>query len=322
MVVENIHSLLLIGAGQLGSRYLQGLMSFENPLVITVVDPSEESLVIARERLSQVHCPADHVVEFATSLEAAPRFVDLALVVTPAHCRARVVTELASRLQIKAWILEKVLAQSCEQLDQIEQSLLGNCQVWVNTPRRLMDWHQEIRSQLLPTGPAPLKVRVSGGSWGLACNAIHFIDLVAWWTQASVRSVDSAGLWNWIDSKRVGFNEVFGTLRVSYSDGSELELCCHSGTESMQATVVSPQGEWVIEESCGRVIGPAGQHLHGELSFQSALTGPLVKQILDENCCDLPSLAEATAQHRHLLAALLMHWNHSHGCQDSVVPIT
>jgi hypothetical protein len=261
-------------------------------------------------------------VQFSTSLKDVPQRLDLALVVTPAHCRARVVADLASRHQVKAWILEKMLAQSCEQLDQIEQCLAGNNQVWVNTPRRLMAWHQSIRAQLLPGGPSPLQVRVLGGSWGLACNAIHFIDLVGWWTQASVQSVNPSGLGQWAQSKRAGFHEVFGSLWVTYTDGSELELCCHSGREPVQISVVTPQGAWLIEESAGKCTGPAGQQLHGQVIFQSALTAPLVKQILQEGRCDLPTLAESTAQHRPLLSSLLTHWNQSQGCQDSIVPIT
>lgn len=320
--VLSMSNILLIGAGQLGSRYLQGLAAIEDPVAITVVDPFEDSLSVAKERLAQVPTASAHVIEFCTTLNNVQQRYDLVFVVTPAHCRAHVVTELASEHHVNAWILEKVLAQNCEQLDLIEQALVGNSQVWVNTPRRLMGWHQSIRSQLFPAGPAPLRVRVHGGSWGLACNAIHFIDLVAWWTQASVQSMNPSGLGQWAQSKRAGFHEVSGSLWVTYADGSELELCCHSGTEPVQISVVAPKGAWLIEESAGKCTGPAGQQLHGQLSFQSALTAPLVEQILQEGRCDLPKLGESTAQHRPLLSALLTHWNQSQGCQDSIVPIT
>ena len=319
--MRNVH-ILLVGAGHLGSRYLQGLAVLEDPVSVTVVDPSELSLSVARERLAQVPQAFVHAVKFSTSLDDLPQHLDLAMVVTPAHCRARVVTELAREYQVNAWILEKVLAQNCEQLDQIQQALAKNDRVWVNTARRAMVWHQVIRAQLLPEGPAPLQVRVSGGSWGLGCNAIHFIDLVAWWNQSSVQSVNADGIEDWLQSKRAGFQEFNGTLLVSYIDGSELELCCHSGHESVQITVATSNGEWVIEESAGLVTGPCGQLIHGQLTFQSALTAPLVKQILQEGRCDLPTFAESTAQHRPLLVALLQHWNKNQGCQDSIVPIT
>ncbi len=315
-------SVLLIGAGQLGSRYLQGLAALEYPLAITLVDPSEASLAVARERVAQVQPAASHDVQFATTLEAAPQLLDLALVVTPAHCRARVVHEIASRYQVKAWILEKVLAQSCEQLDQIERALPNSNRVWVNTPRRLMGWHQAIRAQLLPDGPVPLQVRVAGGSWGLACNAIHFIDLVAWWTQAQVQSVSADGLDGWADSKRAGFQEVFGRLLVHYSDGSVLELSCLPDTQPAVITVETPQASWRLEEAAGVATGPAGQHLQGQLSFQSALTAPLVAQILQDGHCALPTLTESVDQHRPLLEALLEHWNRSQNRHDLSVPIT
>lgn len=315
-------SVLLVGAGQLGSRYLQGLSGVDRPLSITVIDPSSESLDVARQLLSEVTPVASHEVRFSTSLQDVPQQLDLALVVTPAHCRARLVSDLASRHQVKAWILEKLLAQNGPQLDQIVQALLGNSQVWVNTPRRLMAWHQLIRSQLLPNGAAPLQVRVSGGSWGLACNAIHFIDLVAWWSDASVQVVNADGLGDWVQSMRAGFQEICGTLRVIYADGSQLSLCCHAGSEPLQIFVVTEEGEWLIEESAGRVTGPDGQQLQGNLEFQSVLTAPLVMQILEKGHCGLPTLDESTSQHRSLLASLLKHWNESQGCQDSTVPIT
>ena len=316
--------ILLIGAGQLGSRYLQGLVAHEDSLAITVVDPSDASLAVARDRLAQVEPAASHDVQFATSLEAASPELDLALVVTPAHCRARVVEEIAHRHQVKSWILEKVLAQSCVQLDQIEQSLSGNGQVWVNTPMRIMDWHKSIRASMLPKGSLPIYAHVEGGSWGMGCNAIHYIDLVSWWTNASVASVDTDKLEVWTKSKRPGFQEVFGHLLVAFTDGSILKLSCDHGDNPLCISVNTntSNGCWSIEESTGKALGPCGQVVQGCLTFQSALTAPLVKQILCNNNCDLTTLEESISQHQYLLKALLDHWNLSQGRIDSAVPIT
>ena len=315
-------SVLLVGAGQLGSRYLQGLAAIQDDLTITVMDPSEDSLAFARHRLEQVSMTTTRQITFTTSLQDVPNELDLALVATPAHCRARVVSDLSSSRQIKAWILEKLLAQSCRQLNQIQHALLTNSQVWVNTPRRLMSWHQLFRSHMLRDDHDSLQVRVTGGSWGLACNSIHFIDLVSWWTQASVNSVNGNRLGEWVESKRPGFYEVFGTLIVTYSDGSELELFCKSVPEPLQITVETEQGKWLIDESAGCITGPANKRFEGQLSFQSELTAPLVKQILQEDHCELPTLPESIVQHRPLLSALHQHWIQCQGCQDSTVPIT
>ena len=176
--------IVLVGAGQLGSRYLQGLVAVDIPLSINVVDPSFASLTVARERLSQVSQASEHAVQFSTNYNYVPEKIDLALIVTPAHCRARVVADLASQCHVKTWILEKVLAQSSDQLDQINQVFTSNCQVWVNTPRRLMAWHRQSVLSLCLLGQ-PIAGVCRRWALGLACNAIHFIDLVSWWTQSA-----------------------------------------------------------------------------------------------------------------------------------------
>ena len=77
-----------------------------------------------------------------------------------------------------------------------------------------------------------------------------------------------------------------------------------------------------LEEALGKAVGPSGQAIAGQLTFQSSLTAPLVEQILATGHCDLPSLSNSAAQHRPLLNALLQHWNHSQSREDLAVPIT
>jgi hypothetical protein len=156
----------------------------------------------------------------------------------------------------------------------------------------------------------------------LACNSIHFIDLVSWWTGAILVSVDGRGLGDWHPSKRAGFQEVCGSLDLNFSDGTSLELSSNQSVLPLRIEVDTPEGSWLIEEAAGKAVGPYGQKIVGQLSFQSALTAPLVDRILSTGCCDLPTLEESAAQHRPLLQALLEHWNCSQGRQDFSVPIT
>ena len=313
---------LLVGAGQLGSRYLQGLAGVDRQLTITVVDPSSASLDVARQRLAEVRPTTAHEVRFSSFLDEVPKRFDLALVATPASCRPVVVDAITARHEVDAWILEKVLAQSAQQVEQIEKTFSGRTRVWVNTPRRLMGWYQAIKDRLIAGGPAVLKVRVSGGHWGLACNSIHFIDLVSWWTGAKVDCIDGCGLGGWQPAKRSGFQEVFGSLGVDFRDGSSLELSCNQSDAQLMIEVETPAGTWLIQEAAGKAVGPSGQEIAGQLTFQSALTAPLVEQILNAGRCELPTLADSSAQHRPFLDALLQHWNRSQSRDDLAVPIT
>ena len=46
--------ILLIGAGQLGSRHLQGLLKFQKKQFIYVLDRSEDSLTVAKKRAAEI----------------------------------------------------------------------------------------------------------------------------------------------------------------------------------------------------------------------------------------------------------------------------
>ena len=314
--------ILVVGCGNLGLRYLEGLAKLEEKMVLTICDEKNTAFNQAEKILKNLKYPYCDSIEFKTSLSDIRGNFDLALVITPANCRVAVVEEIYNSCDVNAWVLEKVLAQSVEQLDSLDRNLSINKKVWVNTSRRLMPWHKNISTQLAINNNYPLKVIVSGGSWGLACNAIHFIDLVTWWSKSSVQHVNCQGLRSWSKSKRAGFHEAFGSIMVRFDDGSELELGCDSSDETTRIAISNPTGEWLIEESSGMFTDPYGKKLRGRINYQSELTAPLVQEILNEGTCGLPSLTESLTQHRPLLSSLLSHWNQHHGIQDSVVPIT
>ena len=185
-----------------------------------------------------------------------------------------------------------------------------------------MEWHHNIRSQLCSKSKNAMNVQVTGGEWGLACNSIHFIDLVSWWTGSEVDYVNGDSLRHWKPSKRSGFQEVLGGLKVIYRDGSLLEILCDQSNANLNIKGDTPEGCWLIDELSGKTFGPSGQKILGRLDYQSSLTAPLVMQILATGQCRLPSLKESAAQHRPYLDTLLSHWNHSQGLNDLVAPIT
>ena len=55
-----MHQIAIIGAGQLGSRHLQGLAKLQLPCQVHVVDPSPKSLEVARQRFAETP-PSPHV---------------------------------------------------------------------------------------------------------------------------------------------------------------------------------------------------------------------------------------------------------------------
>jgi len=315
--------ILLVGAGNLGIRYLQGMSDISVPVAITVVDPSRESLNAAKQMWARSSGTlARRKLQLSKDLRAIETVIDLVVVTTTADVRADVVRRIAEKSTVHYWILEKVLAQSVEQISQISACVVGSEKCWVNMPRRIMPWHNEIRSHL--RGRGPLHVTRVGSNWGLACNGVHFIDLVSWWTSESPTSIGTSNLEKeWFPSKRPGFYEVNGSIEVDYSLGTRLTLTSDTGLNDSELRVSLSSGEeWTIDEAKGVARSSNNIEIRGEMVYQSNMTRSLVEGILISNKCGLTGLGDAVVMHDILLKELGRHYNQYSGSYMGVLPIT
>ena len=315
-------TILISGAGQLGSRYLQGLANCRMPLRIYVQDIYEASLGRAEQRWNEALGPeSHHDASFHSSFESLPRQLDVAVVATTADVRPRVVDNIASLSAVRFWVLEKVLAQNETGLDQIVAHVKGASGAWVNTPRRMMTWHQQIKANLGLS--RPVKLSVEGSGWGMACNAVHFFDLLAWWAGEKLLDVGTGRLDpHWIKSKRPGNWEVMGTLEARFSGGSHALLSA-SGSDGFPILKVNDGHlTWLVNEAEGRAQRSDGIEISGRNAYQSEMSAGLVETILENGDCELPTLEESTALHRVFIHAMLAHWRQAGNPAASFVPIT
>lgn len=310
---------LIAGAGQLGSRYLQGLSKCAESMDIYVFDPSLESLVRARARWDEMQSDVAHEVQYLHSLTALPHSIDLAIVATTADVRAAVVTEIVSYTDVTYWLLEKVLAQNVDQIGILQKILHGKS-VWVNTPMYLWSLYRELRKNY----PTDTTIgAVFTGFRGLACNAIHYIDFVSRWSGESVVQIDVLGLKSeWYRGKRLGFYEVDGEISIVFNGGSKLKLISESDNLKYKAYLEIEKDKWEIFESEGVARSANGRIVRGNVEFQSQLTAPLVNEIFKTASCGLPTLAESAHQHNPFLSALLEHWNQNMPNSVNKLPIT
>jgi hypothetical protein len=300
----------IIGAGQLGSRYLQGMVNSKLPLEIIVIDPSKESLIQAQERWNEVDTvDSIHSVEFLKShKDLNNKLIDIVIVSTNSTGRADLILELSNQMEIRYWIIEKVLAQSVDELNLILDKLQNYPGAWINTPRRMIKWYQEIIAST--PNRSPITCTVNGKDWGLACNAIHFLDLVAWCSGEKIISIQTDQLDpQWHKAKRDGYWEIFGTLSAIYSNGSSLTLNSSLDDTAYQVSVKTEGVEWNIQELNGIATRSDGKEFPGKLEHQSEITARLIELILNTGSCELPDLETSVYQHLKLLGALLDDWN-------------
>ena len=316
-------TVVISGAGQIGSRHLQGLSSCALPLNIYIQDPSDVSLNMSQERWLEVSAfgAIPHNLILCRSLAELPRQIDVAIVASSSDARPAIVAGIAEQSQVNYWILEKVLAQSVEALQQIRNSVATAGQAWVNTPRRALSWYQAIKDTLVPG--RPMEWRVEGGDWGLASNSIHFLDMFAWLTGENLEDCYTNGLDpQWVASKRSGNMEVMGRLEARFSGGSRVLLTARSGDVVYPSEFTDGEHVWHMDEAVGRASRSDGLTIPGLIPYQSEITGSLVETLLETGSCKLPTLDQSAQIHSVLLSSLLSHWQRHVNPFATEVPIT
>lgn len=327
-MTENEKRIVLIGAGQLGSRHLQGLAQVEVPSYIDVVDPSPTSLDLARQRFQEMAPGMVREVCYVPSLEAIPEQVDLAIVATGADVRASIVEALLGRCKVSHLIMEKVLFQ--KEVDYAKVGKLFNsCGVTavVNCPRRLYPFYQNLRELLASDGP--LSLAVEGSLWGLGCNAVHFLDLFAYLTREGVCHIEEADLGDRVlESKRLGYVEFTGTISggnsrqdrftitSSAEPGKEAHICIKNAKRHIE---IYETGGKVLETD--RASGAVVEKPFSVI-YQSQLTGRVATEILTRGTCGLTPYLDSAALHLPMLQAFLGHLERATGVRRDHCPIT
>lgn len=213
----------IIGAGQLGSRHLQAMTLTDTLLSLEIVDPVQESLSMAEKRYKEM--PANSLIKditFHKNIDDLYEMLDVVIIATTSKSRRLVIEQLLARKKVKYLILEKVLFPALNDYDEIQKLLLKHkVKAWVNCGRRMMSFYRNLKT--IFQSENNLVMTVFGANWGLGCNSIHFLDLYAFLSNQNQFETDIETLDDhWIDSKRSGYIEFTGSLRIKSLKGSLL----------------------------------------------------------------------------------------------------
>ena len=314
------YNIVIVGAGQLGSRYLQGLAAYPDPLNIQVIDISNGSLDRAKEIWEKTANADSHALQLSNNFESIPAQTDLAIISTSADVRESIVSLLVKKSNVDNWLLEKVLAQSTASVNRIESLIGDRSKAWVNTYFRTMDWFKDIRER---SASGPIEMKVIGGSWGIGCNGIHFLDFAAWWSGEEMTTIDNSGLLpDWYPAKRKDFLEVNGTLMAAFSGGSTAALISHEPVEHFVIKVKTKAEEWMIDWEHNVATRNDGFVLPGKIPYQSEMTKNVAADILLRQESALPTLQMSAKLHCPFLDSLVDHWNKTYNEKKEYIPIT
>lgn len=317
--------IIVAGAGQIGSRYLQGLAKLTERSEVLAFDVSQDSLDRARQRWEEVPSSANHRLQTTSKLKDIEGTFDLAILSCSADARPSLVATLSRQVNVQAWLLEKLLAQSVNGLQVIRDSIPENVPAWVNTPRMTYPLYEQLIPRL---NRAPVDARVLNIT-GVACNSIHYVDLIARLRNANIETVKLINVQKWTPYvKRPWLFDFEGLIEVLYSDGSSLSVSGVSGTRSngMDFSIRSLRSAscyWDIYEDAGKAVSSEAEEIFGQGDrLQSDSTPILVNKIFSNSYTGLPTLDESLRQHQPLLEAFLRHWNQVMPNKRVELPIT
>ncbi len=323
-------NILIVGAGQLGSRHLQSCLKLSLASSIYVVDPNSDSLVIAKQRAIEVDMAERHQLNYCSDLsEVTVTEFDFLIVATGSKVRIIALSEVLDRFSVKNVILEKVLFQDVASYQKAKQILaVAGANTFVNCPLRAYPFYKDIKKRFFGKG-STVNLNYSGGDWiGLACNSIHYIDLVNFFIGCNVQTVDVSGLdQDIMESKRPGYLEFSGTLDVVYSNGSKLTVKSIRGSDQDSLIeLVSRDYRVVIDELSGSYeIYQSGSLLEKsvyEIMYQSNLTHLMIEQIQETGTCDLIGFDESVELHLPFITELLEFYNSQLKQKQESLPIT
>lgn len=325
----NRSRIVLIGAGQFGSRHLQALALCESSLELYLVDPSTEAREIARERFESIEGFERHQITYSSELESLPNALDVVIVATSAVYRRNIIEALMPNRCIGHLILEKVLFQSAQDCRDV-RDFLGNYQtkIWVNAPRRMWQLFKKLNAAL--QGREIKQISLSVAGWGMACNAYHMLDLFSWLAGSPVKDLSTRYLDpDPIPARRNGFFELTGMLtgqlvsgvRFSITDHREGRLPFKLMIETTESCFVVQEGKAAVTILDGEAPDIARLSGIGE-QYQSQLTNELVETLLDSGTCALPGFDEAATLHEIMLTAFAEVFNRNGLGEDGLCPIT
>jgi predicted dehydrogenase len=320
----------VIGAGQLGSRHLQGLAKISQDIKITVIDPNSDSLELARERFTEM--PSNPHVQSVNYHQVISRLVgevDLVIIATNSNVRRRVIETLLNKVHVKYLILEKVVFQSVKDFEEIIPVLSEKgIKTWVNCGRRMFTYFRELRKESIHSDAVSLKVQGSG--WGMACNTVHILDLLAFLTGQRDFTVDVANLDLEIyDSKRKGFIELGGSLFAKSKRGDTLELIDDGRQEITFQMLIQFEDKYIEVDQFAGLVREYTQHSEHQpqekpfhVPMQSELSAIQVEEILQTRESQLTSLEESFWLHRPMLNAFNQHLSNVMQKPFTICPIT
>lgn len=294
-------NLILVGAGQIGTRHLQAVARCGAVSGIRVVEPSITGRSLAAIRWAETGDPRPVPECHEVLHDIAQGWADIAIVATSAARRRGIVEDLL-RLGVRHILIEKLAFQHPRDYDQV----LGrsdDASIYVNCVYRYAPVLKEIRKRLSRGGR--FELRIDCGDIGMATNLPHWTDILSYFAGVPVGLMQVTIDGPTRESKRGdGMCEFAGEAIAAAGDGI-LRAACRGPARAPIFRVKSNDFQIEIDEQNGAIRGdfPDLTAIGFSAPMVSQTTTLAITQMLAGNCA-LPTLGEVAPTDQTMLRAV------------------
>jgi len=296
-------NIVIIGAGQLGSRHLQAMALLEESMNIYVVDPLDASLEQSRKRFIEVDRYGNKRLFLLRKIDELPAAIEFAVIATTSIHRLNVIKELLHHSTVKYLLLEKFLFPFFEEYEEAQNIIAASRTItYVNCARRQWENYKQLKREI--SNSSKISLIAKGTNWNLASNSIHLLDLFFYLNGHEEIQLNTDHLQQQlIQNKREGFIEFLGTISGTTERGSVFQLTCEeSDAFNFNIEIETDEGKYCINET-NEQIDFNGIQSKFPLYYQSQLTHIIYKQLIHNGSCDLTPFEESVHYHLILLRA-------------------
>lgn len=320
-------NVVLIAVGGIGFRHFQAILNCEEEITLYVVDISKEALNRAKDYADTLENKPKIIYSQDTS--SLPDYIHVAVIATSSLPRRQVFESLVAEHTIDNVIFEKVMFPRLEDY-AVVQSILDEKKIraHVDCPARFYDVYKQIKeaSKDCKFFTAIMK----GSNWGLACNAIHLVDQVAFMAGADTKEITCTGDFEdeMPESKRKGYIEFFGKLIGSIGPKCSFEIECDHKDTPLTFEFFTDKAYYYVNEGTGvfkKVLNGKQDYIETKeisIKYVSQLTNLSVDGLLRNKEIALASYNETRPLHEALLKTFLFHMNKVNGTNEDLCPIT
>ncbi len=305
-------SLLIIGLGSIGLRYVEAIYknNFFDKIYFFDKQKIRRDIIKKNSRNLKIY--------FLNNLKKLPRSVDMLILSTTSKDRLKILKKILSKTKIKFAIIEKVLGQSLEQLDEFEKIGHRYKNFFVNTLKKneeiFIYLKKRVKNLILK------KIYLKGYNWNLCCNSIHYIDLFENIANQKVKSIEFKKEGAWFVSKRKGYLECNGKLKIFFKKKIYSYLECSKKNKKNILFLEFNKNKKILIDLDKNIYAINNKKKKFEETYLSKMMPLIIKNTLALKENGLTSLKNSSVQHKKMLGALIKNFKSDKNIK--ILPIT